>query len=66
MLFVLNFVLITLTSVTANNVSSKPSDNKVSSSLYRVLGKIKRKTRKKKDENIANDVIADNHNLFLK
>ena len=34
MLFVMNCVLITLASATANNVSSKPTDNKVSSSLY--------------------------------
>ena len=33
MLFVLNCVLITLASATSNNVSSKPSDNKVSDSL---------------------------------
>ena len=33
MLFILNCVLITLASATANNVSSKPSDNKVSSSF---------------------------------
>ena len=36
MLFLLIFVLITLASASANNVSSKPCDNKVSSSIYGV------------------------------
>ena len=50
MLFVLNCVLITLASAATNNISSKPSDNKVSGSLYCVKLKKegKKKTRKER------------------
>ena len=39
MLFLLSFVLITLALATANNVSSNPCDNKVSSFLFGVKKK---------------------------
>jgi hypothetical protein len=45
MLFVLIFELITLASGAVNNASSKPYDNKVSSSLYGVRERKKRGTR---------------------
>ena len=50
MLFAPIFVLITLASGTTNNVSSKPSDNKVSSSLYGLQGGEKKEKKEKNNE----------------
>ena len=64
MLLVLTFVLITLASATSNNVSSKPIDNNVSSSLYFVWVKVKRKNKKEKNENSTNDIIVDKRSCW--
>jgi hypothetical protein len=62
MLFVLIFAITTLASATANNVSSKPRDNKVSTYLSGVSVKVKRKKKKKeKNENGTDNFIAAKH-----
>jgi len=65
MLLVLFFAMITLVPATANNVSSKPSDNKVSSSLFGVRVKVKRRNKKEKNENSADDIVAKHRSLLL-